>query len=111
MTQFKKSCGPNTEHFHSPGFKSGIDLSSFICQKGETSQLTPVDSFSFRTLLSWDFIKLSQAHASLINKMHFYFSRDFEVTYNIDPIGQLKIGSERELIIVQEPEPRGSAGD
>lgn len=54
---------------------------------------------------------MSQAHASLINKMHFYFSRDFEVTYNIDPIGQLKIGSERELIIVQEPEPRGSAGD
>ena len=107
--RLNKSCESKTVHNQGPGFKASIDLSSFIYKTGEVNQLNPMDSLSMKTLLFWNLIKFSPTH-SLINKTCFYFPRDFEVLYNIDQIGQLKISSERELIIVQELELRGSVG-
>lgn len=107
--RLNKSCESKTVYIQAPDFKAGIDLSSFIYKTGEVNQLNPMDSLSMKTLLFQNLIKFSPTQA-LINKTHFYFPRYFEVLCNIGQIGQLKISSEREIIIVQKLELRGSVG-
>lgn len=107
--RLNNSCESKTVYIQAPDFKAGIDLSSFIYKTGEVNQLNPMDSLSMKTLLFQNLIKFSPTQA-LINKTHFYFPRYFEVLCNIGQIGQLKISSEREIIIVQKLELRGSVG-